>query len=135
MLTHENVLKGGHIGKETDVLIGPRDSELGDLIRAEAVDGGAFEENLTFIAFPESCNAIKERSLPCPVGSDNADDGFFGDVKVYCIDSYQSAKTLGYFLCFQDVCHDDLLNHAFSRYIFCISMMQFTFSRAGRPKS
>ena len=105
MLANQDILKRSHVWKQADILIRARDAAICDLVRSQAVNGGSFEGDFPFVDLSKTCDHIEERGLACAVGSDNADDGFFWDVKIHRVDSNQAAKAFDDFFCGLDNSH------------------------------
>jgi hypothetical protein len=49
VLADEDVLERAHVAEEADVLVGPGDAQLGDLVRPEPVDRDAVEGDLALV--------------------------------------------------------------------------------------
>jgi hypothetical protein len=91
-----------------DVLVGARDPEMRDLIGPESVDRNTLEDDLTVVDPAKSRDAVEKRRLAGPIGADDADDGFLGDVKIYRIHGDQAAEALGYILGNENGIHGNL---------------------------
>ena len=92
VLAHEHVLGRGHAAEEADVLVGSRQAQPGDLVRAQLVDLGAVEGDAALVDLVEAGDAVEERGLARAIGSDDADDRALFEVEGQVADGGQAAE-------------------------------------------
>ena len=107
VLADEDVLEGGHAPEQADVLVGPRDPVVGDLVRAQVVDRVAGEGDRPLVHVEEPGQAVEERGLAGSVRPDDARDRAFLEFEVELADRGEAAESLGDLVGLQEDHADD----------------------------
>ncbi len=95
MLADEDVLQGGHGREQAGVLIGARHAHVRDLVRPEAVDRGAVEDELALVDVEEATDAVEEGGLAGTVGTDHAGDRALLHLEIQLAHGDETAEALG----------------------------------------
>src|SRR5260370_551777 len=81
VIAGEHVLHDGHPRPELDVLKGARHAPAADVVRCPAQNPLTPEYEVAAVQAVQAADGVEQRRLAGAVGSDEADDGSFGDVK------------------------------------------------------
>ena len=95
VLADQDVLDRGHGREQADVLVGPRDAVVGDLVRPQLVDRVAVEGDRALVGLVEAGEAVEEGRLAGAVGPDDAGDRALLELEVELADGDQAAEALG----------------------------------------
>ena len=92
----QQVVEDGERRKQSRVLKGSGDSDLGDLIGAKAGDVTVLEDDASpFVGTQHASQDIEERRLAGAVGPDDAGDEAFFELKVEPLDGRDALEVLG----------------------------------------
>src|SRR2546421_2502490 len=108
MLTDPDVVEGGHVGEEPNLLKGPSDAQLGDPVGLQPGDVLALEDDRSRRRGIDSGDRVEERGFAGSVGPDQGEDLAFADLKGGLVDSRQTTEALRQSVDYQDrplVCH------------------------------
>src|SRR6266404_3063756 len=92
----QHVLDGGHAGEQADVLEGPADAELGDLVGAAALHHGVPEADDAFLRHVDAGEDVEEGGLARSVGPDDRGDVPFLEGEVHRVERGQAAEPLAH---------------------------------------
>ncbi len=102
-----DIVERRHTVEQCDVLKGPRDTLIGDLMRFHRTTLGAVEPNFALLRMIKPVDHIQHRGLACAVRPNDRPDFTLADVKRDILDRRHPAKFQG------DVAH--LHHHAANR--------------------
>ena len=103
METHENILHGGEVGEEANILIGARNSQTDDSVGQQTNEGVGVKENLSGLWPVKTGEAVEEGRLAGAIGADDAVDAMFFDLYVQIIYGNQPPEALRNFFCGKNV--------------------------------
>jgi hypothetical protein len=89
-----HVLLDGHVQEEAQRLEGAREALARDLVRWEADDRFALEEDLALVGLVDAGDEVEERRLAGPVRADHADDLVLADEEVEVRDHLEATERL-----------------------------------------
>ena len=91
----QDVLDGGDVSEQADVLVGAIDPRLRHRVGRDSVDPLAVEPDLPAVRRVERHDAVEHRGLAGAVRPDDAVDAAFGHREIQAVDRDQPAETLG----------------------------------------
>jgi hypothetical protein len=98
MEADQDILHGGQIGKEANILIGAGDSKADNLIRQEAHQRMVIEKNFSLFRFVKTRDAIEKSCFAGAIRPDDAMDALLPNINVEITYGHQPAKTFCHFL-------------------------------------
>ena len=93
--SHHHVGEHGHVGEQADVLVRPRDPQLGNLVGCHADHARAVELDRSRGRLDDAGQLIEEGRLARPVGADHGDDRVSGDLEVDLAIGDEALEALG----------------------------------------
>src|SRR5512133_3716459 len=92
VLSDQDVLQGGHITEQADILIGPGNPQVSDLVGCQTLDGRSVEQHLPAFGGVKTGDAVEQGGFPGAIGANNAGNGMFWDNQVNLIYGGQAAE-------------------------------------------
>ena len=93
--THENILHGGEVGEEANILIGAGNSETDDSVRQQTNERMMVKENLSSFRPVKASDAIEKGRLASAIGSDDTVNAMFFDLYVQITYGNQPTEAFG----------------------------------------
>src|SRR5205823_7310250 len=112
MLTNPDVVEGGHVGEESNLLKGPTDAQLRDSVGLEPGDVCALEDHGARGRRVDAGDRVEERGLPGAVRPDQREDLALADLKGDLVDGREPTEALRQGVHYQDLsvlCHGSAL--------------------------
>ena len=95
--TDHDIFNGGHVLKQANILVGPRDTQPGHPVWRKAHDRPAAQQDIAFFWAVEASDTVEESGLPGAIWANNALDGVLFYFQIDRPQRFQTAKALGYF--------------------------------------
>src|SRR5581483_3599130 len=105
MFADQNVLDGGHVVEQADVLEGAGDAAIDDLVGLEPDNALAGEDQLAAGRREQAGDDVEERGLAGPVRADQAEHLALFDLNGDAADGAQAAEDFGYLASLQERAH------------------------------
>ena len=83
LLADHDVLNGGHVAEEANVLKGAGDAQTRNPVGGTAVEAVAIKEYIALVNLIEAGDAVEKGRLARAIGTDDADDALARNSKIH----------------------------------------------------